>query len=48
MLASLDVYRPAAQKQLEVLAKNINVNSLPIVQEQSVLDICKRGLMLQV
>ena len=44
MLASLDVYRPAAQKQLEVLAKNINVNSLPIVQEQSVLDICKRGL----
>ena len=44
MLASLDVYRPAAQKQLEVLAKNINVNSLPIVHEQSVLDICKRGL----
>ena len=44
MLASLDVYRPAAQKQLEVLAKNINVNSLPIVQEQSVIDICKRGL----
>ena len=44
MLASLDVYRPAAQKQLEVLAKNINVDSLPIVQEQSVLDICKRGL----
>ncbi len=44
MLVSLDIYRPAAQKQLEILANNNNINCLPIVQDQSVVDICKRGL----
>lgn len=44
MLASLDVYRPAAQDQLEILAKSIGVDSLPIVPGEKPLDITKRAL----
>lgn len=43
LLASLDVYRPAAQLQLENLAKSINVNSLEIIENQKPLDIAKRA-----
>ena len=32
LLASLDVYRPAAQKQLEVLAQQTQTGSLPVVE----------------
>ena len=32
LLVSLDTYRPAAQDQLEILAKSIEVDSLPIVK----------------
>ncbi len=46
MLTSLDIYRPAAQEQLEILAKKISVSSLPIEKDQSVTDICKRSLNL--
>ena len=44
LLASLDVYRPAAQIQLEQLAKQINGHSLPIVQGEKPEVITKRAL----
>lgn len=44
LLASLDIYRPAAQEQLAVLAKQTGVDSLPIIAGQLPLDITKRAL----
>ncbi len=44
LLASLDVYRPAAQEQLEILAKKVEAGSLPIVAGQKPLQIAKRAL----
>lgn len=44
LLASLDVYRPAAQEQLAQLGKQINVDVLPIVAGQKPLEITKRAL----
>jgi signal recognition particle subunit SRP54 len=44
LLASLDVYRPAAQEQLEILAQKIDAGSLPIVQNEKPLAIAKRAL----
>ena len=44
LLASLDVYRPAAQQQLEVLAKQAEVGSLPIVEGEKPLAITRRAL----
>ncbi|MDR2831778.1 MAG: signal recognition particle protein [Rickettsiales bacterium] len=44
MLASLDIYRPAAQKQLEVLGKQIDVQTLPVVMDEKPLAITKRAL----
>lgn len=44
LLASLDVYRPAAQEQLSQLGKQINVDVLPIVAGQKPLEITKRAL----
>ncbi|MFO1037501.1 MAG: signal recognition particle protein [Geminicoccaceae bacterium] len=44
LLASLDTQRPAAQTQLEVLAKQCEVASLPIVPGQGALDITRRAL----
>lgn len=49
LLASLDVYRPAAQLQLQQLAERVNaitkrVTALPIVAEQSPVEIAKRAL----
>jgi signal recognition particle subunit SRP54 len=44
LLASLDVYRPAAQQQLEVLAGQAEVGSLPIVAGEKPLAITKRAL----
>ncbi len=43
LLVSLDVYRPAAQKQLAVLAHQLGVSSLDTVEGQKPLDITKRG-----
>ena len=43
LVASVDIYRPAAQKQLEILAESIEVNSLPIIESQKVLQIIKRA-----
>lgn len=44
LLVSLDIYRPAAQKQLETLAKSMNIDSLEIISEQKPLEICRRAL----
>lgn len=44
MLASLDVYRPAAQEQLEILAGKAGVGSLPIVAGEKPLKIAERAL----
>ena len=44
MLVSLDVYRPAAQEQLKILAEANDIQSLPIIQNQQPLDITKRAL----
>jgi len=44
MLASLDTMRPAAKEQLETLAKQINVESLPIIKNEKAVDIAKRAL----
>ena len=44
ILASLDVYRPAAQEQLEVLGNQIDVTTLPVVKGQLPNEIAKRAL----
>ena len=44
MLVSLDVYRPAAQEQLKLLAETNNILNLPIVDKQQPVDITKRAL----
>jgi len=44
MLVSLDIYRPAAQEQLKLLAESNGIQSLPIIEKQQPLDITKRAL----
>ena len=44
LLASLDVYRPAAQHQLEILAGQAGVGSLPIVAGEMPVAIAKRAM----
>ncbi len=43
LMASLDVYRPAAMEQLAVLGKQINVDTLPIVKGEKPADIARRA-----
>jgi len=40
----LDVYRPAAQEQLNILGEKNSIQTLPIVKDQLPLDIVKRAL----
>ena len=44
LVASLDVYRPAAQQQLARVAQQIGADALPIVEGQSPQEITKRAL----
>src|SRR3954471_5355301 len=44
LMASLDVARPAAQEQLAVLGRQVNVDTLPIVTGQQPVDIARRAL----
>lgn len=44
LLASLDVRRPAAQEQLAILAKQAEVESLPIIKGQMPRDITQRAM----
>ncbi len=43
LMASLDIYRPAAMQQLQVLGAQIGVDTLPIVEGQSAVQIAKRA-----
>ncbi|HHC29645.1 MAG TPA: signal recognition particle protein, partial [Rhodobacterales bacterium] len=43
LMASLDVYRPAAMQQLQVLGAQIGVDTLPIVAGEKPVDIAKRA-----
>jgi len=44
LLVSLDVYRPAAQEQLKVLAEANEINHLPVIKDQQPIDISRRAL----
>lgn len=44
LLASLDVYRPAAQHQLKILGEQIGVDTLEIIDGQKPADITTRAL----
>ena len=44
MLVSLDIYRPAAQEQLKLLADANGIQFLPIIEKQQPIDITKRAL----
>lgn len=44
LLASLDIYRPAAQEQLSQLGEQIKVDVLPIVKSEKPAEITKRAL----
>lgn len=43
LMASLDVKRPAAQEQLAILGRQVEVDTLPIVQGQDPVKITKRA-----
>jgi signal recognition particle subunit SRP54 len=44
LLASLDIYRPAAQEQLKILAEQVGVDSLPIVAGEKPVQIATRAM----
>ncbi len=44
LMASLDTRRPAAQEQLEVLGRQIGVETLPIVKSEDALAIARRAM----
>lgn len=44
LLASLDIYRPAAQEQLQTLAERVGVTGLPIVADEKPIEITKRAM----
>ena len=44
LMASLDVKRPAAQEQLAVLGRQVEVDTLPIVPGQTPVQIAKRAM----
>ncbi len=43
LMASLDIYRPAAMDQLAMLGQQVGVDTLPIVPGQQPVDIAKRA-----
>lgn len=46
LLASLDIYRPAAQLQLETLAQQLSIASLPIEPGEKPLQITQRAMQM--
>lgn len=46
LMASLDIYRPAAQRQLEVLGQDNAIATVPIIEKQSPSEITKRALKM--
>ena len=43
LMASLDIYRPAAMQQLQILGQQIGVDTLPIVAGETAVQIAKRA-----
>ena len=43
LLASFDIYRPAAQKQLQTLAMQNQIDSLDILDGENPIEICLRA-----
>ena len=46
LIASIDIYRPAAKEQLKQLGISHDIETLPIVEDESILTTCKRALEL--
>ena len=44
LMASLDTRRPAAQEQLEILGRQVKVDTLPIIKGETPLQIAKRAM----
>ncbi|MBO6561939.1 MAG: signal recognition particle protein [Nisaea sp.] len=44
LMASLDIYRPAAREQLRVLGEQIEVATLPIAENETPVSIAKRAM----
>lgn len=44
LMASLDIYRPAAQQQLAILGEQTGIDTLPIIEGQKPVEIAKRAL----
>ena len=44
LMTSLDIYRPAAQKQLEILGTENSIKTLPIIEGQLPIEISKRAM----
>jgi signal recognition particle subunit SRP54 len=44
LMVSVDVYRPAAREQLEILGRQLNIPTLSIIEGQRPLEIAKRAL----
>ena len=44
LLASLDIYRPAAREQLQEMATKYGLNCLPIIADEEVMAITKRAM----
>lgn len=44
LMVSLDVYRPAAREQLEILGRECEIETLPIIEAEKPLEIAKRAL----
>lgn len=44
LMVSVDVYRPAAREQLEILGRQLNISTLSIIEGQKPLEIAKRAL----
>lgn len=44
LMASLDIYRPAAQEQLKILGEQTGVDTLEIIEGQKPVDIAKRAM----
>ncbi|MBN9412732.1 MAG: signal recognition particle protein [Candidatus Paracaedimonas acanthamoebae] len=43
LMASVDIYRPAAREQLEILGRQVEVDTLEIIEKEKPLEIVKRA-----
>lgn len=43
LMASVDIYRPAAREQLEILGRQVEIDTLEIIEKEKPLEIVKRA-----